>query len=321
MDDKNFANRRKRVNRLKKIIVGTVLAAIIIPIVACIMLAVNVRALKQTATSLENSISELSEMVLRQQKLLEELSTEQEVVYEGSISELQTTVVKQTETIEAEEQPEEETEVVLAAHKVYLTFDDGPSGYTDDILDILKRYDVKATFFVTGKEDEASRELLKRIVEEGHTLGMHSYSHKYRDIYRSEEDFVADFEKLRTYLYDVTGVESRFYRFPGGSSNTVSRIPITTFEKYLAEQEVTFFDWNISSGDAGSVQLDVDTLVKNSTRGIEDWETAVILFHDSLQRKTTVEALPIVIEKILELEDTVILPISEETQPVQHISP
>ena len=109
------------------------------------------------------------------------------------------------------------------AHKVYLTFDDGPSSNTSQILDILKKYNYKATFFVIGKEDEESRELYKRIVEEGHTLAMHSYSHKYNALYDSVDSFDEDFSRIQNYLFEVTGQECLFYRFPGGSSNQIGR--------------------------------------------------------------------------------------------------
>ncbi|MCM1025608.1 MAG: polysaccharide deacetylase family protein [Roseburia sp.] len=206
-----------------------------------------------------------------------------------------------------------------AAHRVYLTFDDGPSAYTDDILDILDQYGVKATFFVVGKETDSAKAALQDIVARGHTLGMHSYSHKYSEVYHSVEDFAEDFTKLRDYLYEVTGVTCDVYRFPGGSSNTVSRIDMHEFADYLAEQEVEFFDWNIASGDGGKELLSVDTLVKNCTGEIEKHGTSVILLHDSVSKKTTVEALPDIIETILAMEDTEILPITEDTEPVHHI--
>lgn len=213
----------------------------------------------------------------------------------------------------------EESAEVTAAHKVYLTFDDGPSKYTKDILDILDRYGVKATFFVVGKESDSSKEAMQEIVARGHTLGMHSYSHKYTEIYGSLESFAEDYSKIRDYLYEVTGVECTVYRFPGGSSNNVSRIDMEEFADYLDTQGVRFFDWNIASGDGGAKLLSVETLTKNSTKDIERFGTSVILMHDAASKPTTVEALPAIIENILALEDTVILPITEDTELVQHI--
>lgn len=208
---------------------------------------------------------------------------------------------------------------ITAAHKVYLTFDDGPSKYTEEILDILDQYDVKATFFVVGKDSDSARRSMQDIVDRGHTLGMHSYSHKYSEIYKSPEDFAADYEKIWNYVYETTGVESTVYRFPGGSSNSVSRIDMEEFADYLDTRGVRFFDWNISSGDGGSRLLSVETLVENCTADIERFGTSVILMHDAASKPTTVEALPEIIEKILALDDTVILPITEDTELVQHI--
>lgn len=220
------------------------------------------------------------------------------------------------EALNEDEKAFEET----AAHKVYLTFDDGPSSYTREILDILDRYEVKATFFVVGKEDAESMETLAMIADRGHSLGMHSYSHKYEELYESEESFAEDFGRIQDYIYEAAGVKSNLYRFPGGSSNQVSSVPMEEFAKYLESQGVRFFDWNVSSGDGGRNQLTAETLIENCIQGIEDRGTSVILLHDSAQKSTTVEALPAMIEKILAMEDTAILPITEETALVQHIS-
>ena len=173
---------------------------------------------------------------------------------------------------------------------------------------------------MVGKESEAAEELLNEIVARGHSLGMHSYSHDYSSIYESVDVFAEDFKKLQDYLYDVTAVKSTLYRFPGGSSNTVSDVDMQQFADYLQEQGVTFYDWNISSGDGDSVQLPVEDLVANCTKDIEQWKTSIILLHDSGDKRTTVDALPSIIENILAVEDAVILPITEETRPVQHIN-
>lgn len=213
----------------------------------------------------------------------------------------------------------EETVVSSAAHKVYLTFDDGPGIYTRDILDILDRYDVKATFFVLGKENETAKESLRSIAAAGHSLGMHSYSHKYGEIYDSVENFSEDLEKIQNYIYDTTGIWSNIYRFPGGSSNKVSDIPMEEFAEFLESRDITFYDWNVSSGDGGRILLEAEELLDNCMNGLDKRETSIILMHDSADKPTTVEALPMIIENILALEDTVILPITEDTEPVQHI--
>lgn len=201
--------------------------------------------------------------------------------------------------------------------RVYLTFDDGPSSNTDKILDILAEYGVKATFFVVGKEYYS--EQYKRIVEEGHTLAMHSYSHVYADIYQSVDAYSRDLTRLHDYLYELTGVDSDIVRFPGGSSNTVSRVDMHDVIAYLDGTGMVYFDWNVSSGDAARTPVSASQIADNVLRSIGNYNNAVVLFHDAADKDSTVEALPIIIEKILESEDTVLLPILADTPPVQHL--
>lgn len=247
---------------------------------------------------------------------VEEKQTEEE--QETIVSKTDETLLEKTSSEEEEESEEEESQ---AKHKVYLTFDDGPGENTIDILDILDQYNVKATFFVVGTEASKFPELVQEIVDRGHTLAMHSYSHKYSQIYQSLDAFAEDFKKVQDYLYEITGETSMIYRFPGGSSNTVSKLDMHLFADYLAEEGVEYFDWNISSGDGGSVILDVQTILQNCTQnqGITKRETSVILMHDVGRKTTTVEALPQVIETIQEMEDTAILPITKNTEAIHHI--
>ena len=296
--------RQKRVRRLKHLIIITLFTMIAAPIVCCVILMFQVRDLNRRIDGLAERIARLEQITAPESQIPDSSDVG------GAVGSRPADV--------GQENPQEDLPVD-SRRKVYLTFDDGPSIYTDEILDILAEYDVKATFFVVGKEDEHSREALARIVEEGHTLGMHSYSHKYSELYASLESFEADFEKQKNYLEEVTGATCRFYRFPGGSSNTVSREDMHIFIDYLEDRGMVFFDWNISSGDGSKPLLDVDTLVKNSTEDVEFWNTAVILMHDSASKRTTVDALPQIIENILAMEDTVILPITDETEPIQHI--
>ena len=216
--------------------------------------------------------------------------------------------------------PSEDSEEDVGIRKVYLTFDDGPSGNTNRILDILADYDVKATFFVVGKEEEGYQALYKRIVEEGHTLAMHSYSHKYNEIYKSVESYSADLSKLQEFLYDTTGVWCRYCRFPGGSSNTVSRVDMHELIAYLDDQDMSYFDWNISSGDAKGSYISSSEIIRNCTANIKEYNEAIILMHDATEKNSTVEALPKLIETIQAMEDTKIVPITDDTERVHHIS-
>ncbi len=318
---KKEINRSQRVKRLKIMILGTIALAILIPLLACIVLSVRVFQLKKQVAALKEQIP-----VENAQIREEESSGDYETTkVEASVKDTE------PETVEAEPAKDTESETEKAEpaktnpekgseKKVYLTFDDGPSSNTDQILDILKEYDVKATFFVVGKTDERSVKAYQRIVEEGHTLAMHSYSHKYDEIYESKAAFAKDLNSLQEYLYETTGVWPRIYRFPGGSSNTVSRVDMQELIEYLTDIGITYFDWNVASGDAVSRTLPADTIVDNCLSGIEKQKESVILMHDASNKGTTVEALPRIIEAIREQGDTEILPITDETVPVQHIA-
>lgn len=293
-------DRRKRVQRLKKIILATIAALIVIPVIVCIILSVRVVQLTHRVQELEGLLAE-------------EESKSDEV-----------TGIFTTAPVEESYRDDVQPEMVLAdsedvyQKKVYLTFDDGPSSNTDRILDILKENGIKATFFVVGKTDETSLKAYRRIVEEGHTLAMHSYSHKYSEIYESKESFIADLEKLQEHLYQVTGVWPRFYRFPGGSSNTVSKTDMQELIDYLDESGITYFDWNIASGDAVSRELDTESIVKNCVDSIDAHTECMILMHDAADKNTTVEALPEIIAQVQDRGDAVFLPVTDETEPVQH---
>jgi peptidoglycan/xylan/chitin deacetylase (PgdA/CDA1 family) len=201
---------------------------------------------------------------------------------------------------------------------VYLTFDDGPSENTRAILDVLKEYDVKATFFVTGQQALSHPERYREIAAEGHTLGMHSYSHKYSEIYETVDSFGEDLLMLQSFLEDTTGITPIFYRFPGGSSNTVSEMPMSQLCDYLTDNGITYFDWNVSSKDAVSPMRPAQEIVKNCTQNLENFDNAVILLHDAANKTSTVDALPEIIEYITAMENTEILPITEETVAIHH---
>jgi len=221
------------------------------------------------------------------------------------------------EEIEALELSDEE--LYEGYRKVYLTFDDGPSSNTDDILAILAKYNVKATFFVQKKEGLSNEKLYRRIVDEGHAIGMHSTSHVYKEVYASEDAFSEDTTEIRDYIYMVTGVETNLYRFPGGSSNHVSKVDMSILAQSLLDRNIIYFDWNISSGDSAYPRPSADDIYTNVTKNLKKYGNAIILMHDTGSRDTTVEALPRIIEYILSMEDTVILPITEETKPVRHL--
>ena len=171
---------------------------------------------------------------------------------------------------------------------VYLTFDDGPGKYTQDLLDILDKYDVKVTFFVVNYGYAG---MIGKAYADGHSIGVHSATHEYSVIYASEEAYFADLEAMNEIIFEQTGVYSELVRFPGGSSNTISDFNpgiMTRLTQAVVERGYQYFDWNVSSGDAGET-TDPDQVYQNVIDGIRQHEVSIVLMHDS--RKYTVDAL------------------------------
>lgn len=178
---------------------------------------------------------------------------------------------------------------------VYLTFDDGPSNRTAEILDILKEEDIKATFFIIGKEGNKQKDLLKRIAEEGHTIGIHTYSHVYDSIYASVESYLEDFAETYYLIYETVGVRPEVFRFPGGSINTYNA---RFYEEIIAEMTrrgFTYYDWNASSGDAVP-RATANTVLSNIAQSSAGKNRIILLMHDSIGKSYTVAALPAIIE-------------------------
>lgn len=313
-------DRRRRVNRLKKMIIVTAVLLIIIPIILCIVMMFKIADLQKTVDELM-TLKDSGIIVARQdesgkihyvyaseikpqadtedsQGLEVDTNTSQE--YDGDDSQDDVTVEEQVDT----------------GKYVYFTFDDGPSYQTDYILEILKDYNVTATFFVVGKDDDASKARYKAIVDGGNSIGLHSYSHDYAYLYESIENFETDLIRISDLVYEATGVRTNLYRFPGGSSNSIAD-DISIFADYLTEKGYTYFDWNSSSKDAATVMPTVDEIVNTVLTEVEGKDSVVILMHDSERKQTTVEALPILIEKLKAMGYT-IKGIDENTTPVQH---
>lgn len=289
IEEKN-KRRKTRIGRLKKLIVGSTVIAILFPSILSIILMFKV-------VSLQDQVDELNK-ALKNNEESSEVDVAMDLADGVYATELPTQMqVEENDNDMVQAEISEEEKHTIA----YLTFDDGPSENTSEILDILKAYNVKATFFVVGQETEEAKELYKRIVDEGHALGMHSYSHRYSEIYNSVESFANDEKKLSDLLYESTGVIPTLYRFPGGSNNLVSNIEMTEFIKYLDSENITYFDWNVASGDGTSQNIDVDTLVDNVLNNVGEYETSVILMHDDTEKNSSVEALSKIIEGLQNL--------------------
>lgn len=182
---------------------------------------------------------------------------------------------------------------------VYLTFDDGPSARTEEILDILKEFDVKATFFIVCSDKKGAQETLKRISDEGHTLGVHSASHSYKEIYRSVDSFLADFETCYNYIEEAVGTAPSIFRFPGGSINSYNKSVYKDIINEMGRRGFTYFDWNVSSDDAVGKPSE-DSIYNNVIKGCSKHTSSVVLMHDSAPKKYTVAALKRIIPELLE---------------------
>lgn len=199
-----------------------------------------------------------------------------------------------------------------------LTFDDGPSNNTLKILDILKQYNIKATFFVVGT---ANLDYLPRIHSEGHTVALHAYDHTYSKIYQSTDAYFADLQKLSDAVKAKIGVESKVIRFPGGSSNTVSKNYcsgiMTDLSKETLKRGYVYFDWNVDSTDASGNNVAVDKILSNIQKYGGHSSLDVVLMHDTGAKDTTVEALPQIIEYYLS-RGYQFAPITVSTPPCTH---
>lgn len=182
---------------------------------------------------------------------------------------------------------------------IYLTFDDGPSSsITPKILDILKAKGVKATFFILNYSS-ANEKLVKREFNEGHTIGIHGYSHEYKEIYQSVDTYMQNITKLQEKIKKTTGYTSIYTRFPGGSSNTVSRKYckgiMTVLTKEVVARGFKYFDWNVSSGDAGGAKTSQD-VYNNVTKGLKHNRANMVLMHDFSGNTKTLNALSDIID-------------------------
>ena len=266
----------------------------------------------------EELTKELNEQIAQKEQLqlqIEELTTQNEQL-QIQTEELNEEIEKlREEGAEAIEVEKEEAEQKVA----YLTFDDGPSENTTPILDLLKANHVKATFFVLGKKGKG--DLYRRIVEEGHTIAVHSNTHDYAKIYQSVEAFMEDVNTLRDFIEEETGVKPTIFRFPGGSNNLVSHRygGADIMDKIIPEVEAagyTYFDWNVDSQDASKSHQDKDVIVNAVLTQAKYMDNAVVLMHDAPAKKTTVEALPEILQGLKE-QGFIFKPLTEDSEPVR----
>ena len=292
--------RRNRITRMKNVVIMVVAGWMVVSFLAIIILTAQVIYLNHR----------IDKLTVRNDNPIQEEMTEQD---NTENMDLQT----ESENVSTDMDTEDNLAKKGDEHKVYPTFDGGPDENTNEILDVLAKYNVKATFFVIGSESDEMKAVYRRIVDEGHTLGMHSYSNSYSTIYSSSDSFEKDVTKLNAYLKKVTGEKSQYYRFPGGSNNEISNVDMSEFIHVLNEKKITYFDWNVSAGDSAS-DYSVQDIVTNVTEGVSKYKTSVVLLHDGDDKSTTVEALGPLI-KALQKMKAKILPIDENTNVIQYI--
>lgn len=301
--------RRKRVNRIKNGIIVTISLWMIVSLLAIIILSVCVVKLNQRVSVLEENRTPAGQQISTE-AVVDNTTEPGESTEDTENEDLYANVIRGIDTPEnmAEEGDE---------HLVYLTFNCEVGDNTLKILDVLDKYQMKATFFVSGDTNEELIPIYQRIVNDGHTLGMHSYSNQYSTIYASTDAFYNDYKQISDFLFETCGVRSQYYRFPGGSGNEISNVDMAEFVHILNEEQITFYDWNVAAGDA-AYDYTEDDVVNNVIEGVANYKTSVVLLHDGEDKSTTVKALEPLIEKLNDMGAKV-LPIDENTDVIQYI--
>ncbi|WP_017414265.1 polysaccharide deacetylase family protein [Clostridium tunisiense] len=175
---------------------------------------------------------------------------------------------------------------------IYLTFDDGPSVLTGEILDILNKFEVKGTFFLIGNQIKGQEEIVKRLHKEGHSIGLHTYTHEYKKIYSSQQRFISEMLTTQKIVDDLTGVKPNIIRFPFGSNKKLSQI----FLNNLHNHNFKVYDWNLFMSDGINCKTPPYKLYKEATKPVESEGPVILLMHCDYTHKNTCKALPEVIK-------------------------
>ena len=303
---KQELDRRKRINRIKSIIVSFVGIWMLASVILCATLFVKVIHLENNLNKVLQNMPQVEQVENEETKNSPDADTGKNVEYGKQ---------DQTGQDDANKKKADDGEKL----KVYLTFDDGPNSYTTPkILKILKKNNVKATFFEL-RPASYDYKLTKRVIDEGHTLALHGFKHKYYEIYKSEKVYKGNLDKLRNLFFKKFGVWCTVSRFPGGSSNTVSRYNkgiMTRLTKKLDGWGYHYFDWNVDSEDAGGARNPQQTF-HNVTSELCKGRGNVVLMHDFYGNDKTINALDKMI-KYGKKHGYVFLPITASTDAVHH---
>ena len=175
---------------------------------------------------------------------------------------------------------------------IYLTFDDGPSVLTNNVLDILKKNDIKATFFLIGNQIEDQKQVVKRIYEEGHGIGLHTYTHSFKKVYSSNQNLVKEMLQCQDEIYQVVGIRPNIIRFPGGSYKRLSK----KFLETLHDSHFKIYDWNICLSDGINANTPVSKLYREATKTQEIEDPIILLMHCDYMHQNTCKVLPSIIK-------------------------
>lgn len=294
--------RRIRVNKIRQGIIITIASWMILSFLAIVILSV---ALIHT----NSKVRKLEEALYTQQVEAVDSDTQVSAVTTDTVNPFANLVTG----IDTSDNLADESD----EHLVYLTFDSVPGENTRAILQELKKYNVKATFFVSEENAEDFDEICREIVEDGHTIGMHSASNQMSKLYASRESFLDDYQQIHDAILQSTDVDCRLYRFPGGSGNEISNLDMAVFAQLLKEHRVSYFDWNVSAGDA-SGDYTSDMVIENVLDGVSQYKTSVVLLHDDVSKSNTVEAIGPMVEALQDM-GAEILPIDDNTKVIQYI--
>ena len=325
----------------KRMILVVILLTITVLAVIAVVQGVQIHKIKLGNESRAAQNAEQAETIERQTKQLEEQMQELEELRRQK-NELETLTQQQSERLAALEAqvaaaaaattsttsaggyqalypdfyaPQTYSATSSPDNTAYLTFDDGPSGNTDIILQTLQEENVKATFFVVGTDDADNLARMRRIVQEGHTIGMHSYSHSYKKIYASVEAFLKDMYQVFNLIKDTTGVTPTCFRFPGGSINSFNKAVYKDIKAEMIRRGFVPYDWNVSSGDASTTKYTPEQLTGHVLNGIGSKSRIIVLMHDSSSKENTAQAVRQIIIGIRE-KGFIFAPLDYQTKPI-----
>lgn len=325
----------------KRMILVVILLTITVLAVIAVVQGVQIHKIKLGNESRAAQNAEQAETIERQTKQLEEQMQELEELRRQK-NELETLTQQQSERLAALEAqvaaaaaattsttsaggyqalypdfyaPQTYSATSSPDNTAYLTFDDGPSGNTDIILQTLQEENVKATFFVVGTDNADNLARMRRIVQEGHTIGMHSYSHSYKKIYASVEAFLKDMYQVFNLIKDTTGVTPTCFRFPGGSINSYNKAVYKDIKAEMIRRGFVPYDWNVSSGDASTTKYTPEQLTGYVLNGIGSKSRIIVLMHDSSSKENSAQAVRQIIIGIRE-KGFIFAPLDYQTKPI-----